>query len=563
MVTQRKIIPAKPRQAIYGNGESKSVGKIRVAAYARVSTDFEEQANSYQNQKEYFQQLAEKNRDKWLFVKMYSDEGISGKNTRDRNEFMDMIEDCRNGLIDRIITKSISRFARNTKDCLEYIRELRSLGISVYFEKENLDTNDPNSDFVLTIMASLAEEESRSISRNLKWTYSKLMEKGRVFIDINQFIGYDMDEKHNLIVNHEQAKIIKRIYKEFGSGKTAAQIAKGLTEDKILTPGGKEKWQSSTVLSILRNEKYKGDLILQKTYQKDFLDKRVKNVGQAPMYIFTNHHEAIIDREYWDWIQMEIKRRVQKHHGEFKGTYSNATPYIMSGMIVCGECGRYYRRHRQGHNDGTYTEAWNCTGHIMGKNVCSSLPIHEVDIQNLFMRMVNRFLNPNDELNEKLEQVKKELLAEDIKGQIENLKKQSEKLQKELIQNMEHGVNGKLDDNEVEGKNNKIIVKQDEIESKIEELKWADYQKDLKIKAVKIIESFKKNGKEMVKYDEQLLDKLVDIMVVEEGGVFIEVRLMCGISSRELLLKAPKEEKIKKREKEGKKKQKKQAKKVA
>ena len=264
--------------------------KRKVAAYARVSTDHEEQQSSYEAQVDYYTTYIQ-GRDDWEFVSVYADEGITGCNTKKRDGFNSMVEDALAGKIDLIITKSVSRFARNTVDSLTTIRKLKEHGTECYFEKENIWTFDGKGELLLTIMSSLAQEESRSISENCTWGQRKRFQDGKVTVPFGRFLGYDRGEDGNLVLNEDEAQIIRRIYGLFLQGRSPYAIAKVLTSEGIPTPGKKKTWSASTVKSILTNEKYKGDALLQKVYTEDFLTKKkIKNDGPVPQY--SSHHRA-------------------------------------------------------------------------------------------------------------------------------------------------------------------------------------------------------------------------------------------------------------------------------
>ena len=258
--------------------------KRKVAGYARVSTDHDDQFTSYEAQIDYYTNYI-KGRDDWEFVSVYTDEGITGTSTKHREGFKRMIADAMDGKIDLIVTKSVSRFARNTVDSLTTIRQLKENGIEVYFEKENIWTFDGKGEVLLTIMSSLAQEESRSISENCTWGQRKRFADGKVTVPFKRFLGYDRGEDGNLVINPEQAKVVKRIYGMFLKGMTPHGIAKTLTDEGIPTPAGKRQWGQTTIKSILSNEKYKGDALLQKTFCEDFLTKKMRtNQGEVPQY---------------------------------------------------------------------------------------------------------------------------------------------------------------------------------------------------------------------------------------------------------------------------------------
>ncbi len=320
--------------------------KRRVAGYARVSTDHEDQQTSYDAQVDYYTNYIQ-SREDWEFAGLYSDEGISATNTKKRDGFNRMIADALNGKIDLIITKSVSRFARNTVDSLSTIRKLKENNIECYFEKENIWTFDSKGELLLTIMSSLAQEESRSISENVTWGHRKRFADGKVSLAYSRFLGYDKGPDGTLVVNPEQAKTVKLIYKLFLDGLTMHTIADELTKRGIKTPGGKDKWSQSTVKSILTNEKYKGDALLQKSYTVDFLTKKHKtNEGEVPQYYVEDNHEAIIEPQIFELVQAEISRR-----SKGKERYSGIS--IFSTKVQCAECGGWYGSKVWHSNDNT------------------------------------------------------------------------------------------------------------------------------------------------------------------------------------------------------------------
>lgn len=303
------LIPARRQVGNTARKQEDEKPKLRVVAYCRVSTDSDEQATSYEAQVEHYTEFIQKNAD-WEFAGIYADDGISGTNTKKREEFNRMIDDCKDGKIDMIITKSISRFARNTLDCLKYIRQLKDMNIPVQFEKESINTMDAKGEVLITIMASLAQQESQSLSQNVKLGLQYRYQQGKVQINHNRFLGYTKDADGNLVIDPEQAEIVKRIYREYLEGLSMDKISAGLEADGILTGAGKPKWHTSTINKILRNEKYIGDALLQKTYTTDFLNKtRVKNNGIVPQYYVEGNHEAIIPKDIYLQVQEELVRR--------------------------------------------------------------------------------------------------------------------------------------------------------------------------------------------------------------------------------------------------------------
>ena len=282
------------------------IKKIRVAAYARVSTEKDEQHNSLEAQKAYFTKYI-KERNDWQFAGLYYDDGISGLSRKNRDGFNRLIEDSLQGKIDLIVTKSISRFARNTLDTISTIRKLKGRGIGVFFQKENIHTLDTKSEFVLTLMSSFAQEESRSISENCTWGRRKRFADGKVTVPFKRFLGYDRGKHGELIVNKEEGKIVEYIYSLFILGFTFSEIKSALEFYNIKSPGGTDSWNHQNIKSILTNEKYKGDALLQKSFTVDFMTKKKKkNEGELPMYYVENNHQAIIPKRIHDLSLIHI-----------------------------------------------------------------------------------------------------------------------------------------------------------------------------------------------------------------------------------------------------------------
>ena len=365
----------------------------KVAAYARVSTDNEEQLTSYNAQVSYYSDYIKSNAD-WDFAGVYTDEGISGTSTKNRDGFNDMIADAMSGKIDLILTKSVSRFARNTVDTLTTVRKLRDKGVEVYFEKENIHTLDAKGELLITIMSSLAQEESRSISENVKWGQRKGYANGKVSLGYSRFLGYDKGPDGTLVVNEEQAKTVKLIYKLYISGFSLKGIAEELMKRGLKAPSGKEQWHKNTIMSILTNEKYKGDALLQKTYSTDFLSKkRIKNSGELQQYYVENDHEAIINPKLFDLVQDEIARRA--------GNRFNSNN-VFSGRIKCKCCGGYFGAKVWHSNDKYRRVVYQCNAKF-NKEECKTPHITESEIKEGFIKAINRILGNKDELIANLE----------------------------------------------------------------------------------------------------------------------------------------------------------------
>ncbi len=363
--------------------------KLKVAAYARVSTEQDEQQSSYEAQVNYYNQYI-RNNPAWEFVGIYADEGITGTNTKKRDGFNRMIADAKAGKIDLILTKSISRFARNTVDALQTIRELSALKVEVYFEKEGIRTLDKQCEVMLTIMSSLAQEESRSISENVRWGKQKSMQDGNVSFGYRHFLGYRKGKDGRPEVVPEEAKIVRDIYRMFLDGMTIRNIAKELTERGIKTPGGKDVWSVSTIRSILSNEKYKGDALLQKTYTLDYLSKTVKkNNGEVKQYYVTNSHEAIIDEDVFNLVQVELQRRSKIRRG-----LRNSSPFCTK--LVCGDCGSFYGHKIYHAKEKHSKDVWYCNRRYQGSNNCSTPILSEDDLVRYYLQALSEILADKD-----------------------------------------------------------------------------------------------------------------------------------------------------------------------
>lgn len=380
MQLERRVrtIPANPRLNQTG---SRRKGKLRVAAYCRVSTDSEEQINSYKAQKDYYTQHITENPD-WEMAGVFADEGLSGTSLKKRKEFNRMIAACKRGSIDLILTKSLSRFARNTVDCLEAVRTLKEHGIGVIFEKENINTLTESSEFLITLFSGFAQAESESLSKNIIWGKRKSMEDGKVPFQYSKMLGYRKGADGMPEVVPEEAAIIRRIYRSYLSGYSLKQLKDELDADGVPPAIGVKGWSQQVLHNILTNEKYMGDALLQKTYHTDCLDKKVKkNLGDLPMYYVENHHEGIVPKELWRRVQEEMARRNNKRkvlqksgkteHGKFSAKYA------LSERLVCGECGSPYKRCTWARN-GKKRVVWRCVSRLeFGTKYCHSSPTLE------------------------------------------------------------------------------------------------------------------------------------------------------------------------------------------
>ena len=358
--------------------------KLRVAAYCRVSTDSEEQLESLDTQIKHYESYINANPE-WEFAGLYYDEGITGTKKEKRPELLRMIADCENRKIDLIVTKSISRFARNTTDCLELVRKLLDLNVFIYFEKENINTGSMESELMLSILSGLAESESFSIAENNKWSIKRRFQNGTYVISYPPY-GYD-NVNGEMVVNKSQAKIVRLIFSEILSGKGTYKIADELNRRKIPTKKG-GRWTSTTINNMVHNEKYTGDVVFQKTYTDDHFNRHSNN-GQKDQYLIRDHHEAIISHEDFEAAQEIIKQR-GKERGMEKQSNKYQNRYPFSGKIICSKCGGTFKRRT--HTSGKYKIAWCCSTHIDDIKKCSMKFVPETDIEYAFVTMMNKLI---------------------------------------------------------------------------------------------------------------------------------------------------------------------------
>ena len=401
--------------------------------YCRVSTNDEEQKTSYEAQIEYYTDKINKNPE-WKLAGIFADEGISGTQAKKRPEFLKMIRLCRQGKIDIILTKSLSRFARNTVECLDYLRELKALGVAVISEKENINTLTAESEMLITIMSCFAQAESESISRNVAWGKRQSFKSGNVPMQYKKLLGYKKGKDDRPEIIPEEAEIVKEIFHSYLDGMSLKQIADLLNSRGVKTKHKGTAWQSEVIRSILVNEKYTGDALLQKTYITDCITKKSrKNNGELPMYLVKNHHEPIISRADFNRTQEEIARRsakkaiINKINKTERGKYS--AKYALTDLLVCGECGTHYRR-------VTWTAKgfkeikWRCISRIQyGKRKCHSSPtIDEQALHKAIVSAVNDFCEVKNDVTKVLRESITEVLDPNLNGSIQAAQQRIEEL---------------------------------------------------------------------------------------------------------------------------------------
>lgn len=397
-------IPAKPDAV----NQQVIPRQLRVAAYCRVSTDDEEQLTSYEAQQTYYTDKIMTNRD-WTMAGIFADEGITGTSARKRPEFLRMIRQCRQKKIDIILTKSISRFARNTVDCLNYIRALRELGIAVIFEKENINTLEADSEILITMLGAFAQAESESISANVRWGKRQAMREGKAIIQYDRLYAYQKGEDGKPQIIPDQAEVVQSIYKQYLAGASLRMIKDRLEAEQIPNAAGNAWWTITAVRSILSNEKYCGDVLLQKSFVSDCINRKViRNTGQLPMYLVQNHHEGIVDRKTFHAVQAEMARRNAGKSPSKKnastGMTSYASKYALSERLVCGECGTLYRRCTWTCK-GQKRIVWRCVSRLdYGKKYCHHSPtLDEAPLQRAILAAINSAMSNKDHLIRQLQ----------------------------------------------------------------------------------------------------------------------------------------------------------------
>ncbi|PRR84511.1 recombinase family protein [Clostridium vincentii] len=487
----------------------------RVAAYARVSTDNDEQISSFDAQMDYYTRQIKANH-RWTFIEVYTDEGISATSTKKRDGFKRMIADALLGKIDLILTKSVSRFARNTVDTLTNVRQLKAKGVEVYFEKENIYTMDSKGELLITIMSSLAQEESRSISENVTWGQRKRFADGKVSLPYKHFLGYEKGEDSLPKIIEKEAVVVRLIYKKFLEGKTPSGIAKHLTINKIPSPAGKEVWQPSTVLSILKNEKYKGDAMLQKSFTVDFLTKKKKiNEGEIPQYYVEKSHPAIITPEVFDLVQHEFKKRK-----DAKGYKTGGSCF--SGKIVCGKCGSFYGS-KVWHSTSKYRKViWQCNSKFKNEEKCSTPHLYEEKLKEAFLGAFNSILNNKDEILKGYEAIIQELTD------TSKIDKESDKIQSEMeiVTEMIHkcveeNAHSTLDQAEYEERYKALVERYESIKKGIEGINEKRLESSAKHESIEaFIKELEKREGLVTEFDEDLWNATIEkIMVHSENEI--------------------------------------------
>ena len=530
-------IPAKPEVV------RASKRQLRVAAYCRVSTDDEEQLTSYEAQKNYYTDKIMTNKE-WTMAGIFADEGITGTSARKRPEFLRMIRQCKQGKIDIVLTKSISRFARNTVDCLNYVRALKELGIAVIFEKENMNTLEIDNEILITMLGAFAQSESESISANVRWGIRQAMKEGKATIQYKYLYGYRKGDDGKPEIISEQAEVVRKIYDLFLSGTPVRGIQEYLNASAVPNINGEPKWARSAIDSILTNEKYCGDVLLQKTYIDDCINKKVKkNTGQLPMYLVQNHHEGIISRETFDAAQAELARRSagkspsKKNAPTGRSRYSSK--YALSDRLYCGECGTRYQRCTWRNRDGSKRIVWRCVSRVdYGSKYCHDSPtLDEEPLHRAILVAINSTVKDKDNIVYNLKAAMEKELApvagqqlslSEIDNQLEQLNTEFSKV---LAEASESGDQAAYSDRfrEIMQKQTALKAQRDEIQRMLAESgKAAAHIEQCRHAAEAVPTSISE-------WDEALIRQVVESVTVETGGGIV-VALKSGASIHQELM---------------------------
>lgn len=513
--------------------------KLRVAAYCRVSTDEEEQLNSYEAQIAYYTEAIAKN-PSWVFSGVYADEGVTGTGTAKRKDFLRLMRDCEKGKIDMILTKSISRFARNTVDSLSWVRKLRSMNIGVYFEEQAIDSLKAENEMLIGLFSVIAQAESENISANVKWGIQQSMKNGRFCSNFSCF-GYKRGKNGTPEIVPEQAEVVRIIFDRFLDGNSLEQIQKYLQDNGFVSYKGGKTWNKKVIDTILKNEKYAGDLLLQKTYCSDPISKKTKiNRGELPKYLVSNNHPAIIDRDKFNSVQLEIARRGSKrkkssHAKTEQGKYS--AKYALSELLICGECGGYYKRNGKTTKNGERKYYWRCINRSEnGQKNCSSVGIEETKLHSAICRALNKlFENKEDTIRMIRNNLKYAITENTAFRDVYSLEKQILSLEEESenLMTMMSSTGGDTDRFLLEIENNfkkiKILREQLQIANAYSA---SDAEADDKIKAIE-----KRLSDEEISFDEFddiVVRRLVECIRVIKGEKIVVI-LKGGVQTEENL----------------------------
>ena len=498
--------------------------RLRVCAYCRVSTGDEEQINSYESQKKYYDEKINSN-SLWVFAGIYADEAITGTLDYKRNEFMRMITDAMEGKFDVIITKSISRFARNTLDTLKYVRRLKERNIAVIFEKENINTLEMSGEFLLTILSSIAQQESESISGNVKLGLKMKKERGEI-VGFKHCLGYDYDnDSHEIKIQQDEAEIVRHIFNRYCEGAGSTIIARELTEAGYVPPKGGEKWADSTIRGIIKNEKYKGDVLQGKTFTIDpITHKRMTNKGEEDKYYIENNHEAIVSAEVYEKAQSILEKRSGAiETGRRKGNYSRK--YTFSSRVFCGFCGSVFVRRNLYNNTNHETKVWQCMSYVKnGKKFCpETKAIRENVIENCFVEAYELLCQDNKEvINNFLNRIDGFLRENNTKSMLQKLEIKKQGIEDKINSLINLMIDGTIDKETFNKKKIELNKKIKKIEKDQELFKCQlDDENTFDFGVEKIRKVFDKETKDFRVFDKDIFEALIYKVVIgdyDENG---------------------------------------------
>jgi len=517
--TRKKNISVIPSQPEYDRSIKVQFKALRVAAYCRVSTTLEQQESSYEAQVSYYTEKIQQNPN-WKLAGIYADDGKSATNTKKRDDFNAMIEDCMAGKIDLVLTKSVSRFARNTVDSLQNIRKLKEKNIGIVFEKEGVNTLEGTGELLITILSSQAQEESRNLSENTRWGLIRRFEDGVVSVNHNKFLGYTKDEDGELVIVPEEAEIVRRIFRLYLEGFSILQITRALETDGVKTVTGKDKWSDSVVAKMLQNEKYIGDALLQKTYTVDFLSKkRVKNNGIVPQYYVENSHEPIIPRELFMQVQEEMVRRANLRSGKGGRKRVYSSKYALSSIVYCGNCGDIYRRVHW-NNRGYKSIVWRCVSRLEEKgSECTAPTINEETLQAAVVKAINELLANKEPFLSVLQKNIATVLNEENDNTTDDIDRNLEELQQQLLIQAK----SKNDYEDVADEIYRLReLKQNALVEKAE-------REGKRQRLAEMTDFLNEQSCELEEYDEQLVRWLIERVTVHDDRIEVEFKSSIAI----------------------------------
>ena len=530
------VIPA----TIAGSQAKRRNGLLRVAAYCRVSTDDEEQLTSYRNQIDFYTQKIDSNPE-WTSAGIFADEGITGTSAKKRKEFNKLMAACRRGRVDLILTKSVSRFARNTLDCLTYVRMLKDLGIGVLFEKENINTLKDTNETILTLCSALAQSESESMSGNISWSKRKAFRDGKVQFQYGRMLGYRKGVGGVPEIIPEDAKVIRRIYCSYLAGSSLDRICKELMKAGIKNSTGGDEWKPSTLQYLLQNEKYCGDALLQKTFVSDCISKKVKkNNGERPQVYVKNNHPAIISRELFNWVQEEIARRRSKPKTTMKPSKTNlgkfSSQYALTELLYCGECGTPYRRVTWT-SCGRKRIVWRCILRLeSGKKVCKSSPtILEPVLHDAILRGMRLLLDNKAELLASIQDALNAALESSAENDAPNIHSKIEEKNADMLKLVQFAVDSGAAEDHFDAKFAELAAEIAALRAQAEKLEQSDVTRDtLQTRFDEMMARLENEEPDLDAYNDELVRYYVESITVT-SKTQINIRFKMGIEIAEEL----------------------------